>query len=78
MTKKKYRRDLGKRIRRATGVPLPVAMQAAKLIASDRTYDLKLGDRALFTGWIKSDVFCTCCGPENWRIEGPKGEWGFN
>lgn len=77
MTKKKAARNLGKHIRSATGVPLPVAMQAAKLIVRSRAYELRYTDKSVFVGFIKYDIFCECCGPENWRIEGPRGDYGI-
>lgn len=68
MLLKKERVKLGKSIRADTGVPLPVAMQMAKFILRYETYSLP----KKFPTYVKTDVFCECCGPETF-INGPKG-----
>jgi hypothetical protein len=74
-TLKKRGRDLGKIIRRETGVPLPVAMQAGKLLVRDRRYDIIYDGKSIFAGYTRSVVYCECCGPDHHLLVGPRGEY---
>lgn len=71
-TKSRVRR-MGRNIRRATGAPLPIAMQIAKILE-------KSGSRALnysgFSSHLEYRDLCGdpgCCGSEVYAISGPKG-----
>lgn len=76
MTKKKARVRLGKKIRAATGLPLPLAMLAARLLYRFDTYALLRDPR--FAGLITSYPLCGagCCGFEH-TLNGKRGKYTF-
>ena len=90
MTAKKRRRQLGRKIRKETGLPFPVCMQAAKLIARGDSMTIVYGRRTPdnewrvpveFLGLAKTAYFpCgpDCCGPCGYKLVGPKGEFEFS
>jgi len=71
-TLKDKARAEGRKIRRETGIPLPLAMLAGKRLVRGRSYEL-IHD-ARFDGMIKEIHTCSCCGPEGHSLFGPKGE----
>lgn len=73
-TKKKQRVKLGREIRRATGIKLPLAMYAAKRIIRGDSYDVKYDDR--FAPFVKYVPLCGdgCCGTAAY-LEGPRGRY---
>lgn len=76
MLRKKQDRILGKKIRKATGIKLPIAMRAAKLI--NRGFGgFELSLRPLFQDHIETlDNSCECCGTNwQWVLTGPKGSY---
>jgi len=80
MTAKKRRRNLGKRIRQETGLPLPVCMRAAKLIDRGDGYDMVYKDMPLFSGCVQTNYFFCgpeCCGSNGYKLVGPRGEYNF-
>lgn len=80
MTSKKRRFRLGKRIRLETGLPLPVCMRAAKLIDRGDSLDIIYGNLTIFSGVTATSYFSCgpdCCGPEGYKLVGPRGEFRF-
>lgn len=80
MTAKKRRKILGKRIREATGLSLPVCMRAAKLIDRGDAMDIIYGKSLLFSGLAQTSFFSCgpdCCGPSGYKLVGPRGEYQF-
>jgi len=89
MTAKKRRKLLGKKIRKVTGLKLPIAMQAAKLIDKGdytvmvygrRTPDNEWRVPVEFIGLVKTAFFpCgpECCGSNGYDLIGPKGKFHF-
>lgn len=76
MTAKKRRRNLGKTIRQKTGLPLPIAMKAAKLIDRGCGYDLI--SHPLTEQHVKAVSFSCgpeCCGFRGYILSGPRGEY---
>lgn len=80
MTRKKRIRKLGKEIRKVTGIKLPVAMMAAKLIVQERHFDLQYHETTradvhqlpFWCGW-------ECCGGSGkFQLVGPKGIYKVN
>lgn len=75
MTRKRKAQKLGKEIRKATGIKLPVAMRAAKFIIQNRAFELKYAE--ITRPFVRSLPFkCgwECCGESgNMEIFGPKG-----
>ena len=90
MTAKKRRQKLGKKIRKETGLPLPTAMRAAKLIDRGDGVTMVYGTRTpdnewrvpvMFIGLITHSYFScgpTCCGSNGYKLNGPKGSFVFN
>lgn len=90
MTAKKQRIQLGKKIRKATGLKLPIAMRAAKLIHRGdgivmvygrRTPDNEWRVPVEFIGLVEHSYFScgpACCGSNGYKLIGPKGEYIFN
>lgn len=90
MTSKKRRRNLGKTIRQETGLPLPIAMRAAKLIDRGdgtvmvygrRTPDGEWRVPVQFIGLASVSYFgCgpECCGSNGYKLVGPRGEYVFH
>ena len=79
MTIKKRARARGKRIRQETGLPLPIAMRAAKLLERGRGYDLI--SHPLIESHVKYNYFSCgpeCCGSNGYKLVGPRGEYVFN
>lgn len=81
MNRKKSRILLGKQIRQATGIKLPVAMRAAKLLLKeerDRLFsDPMMAEVISQTycdncGW---DCSCTYMSGSKYKILGPRGSW---
>lgn len=76
MTSKKRRRNLGKTIRQATGLLLPVAMRAAKFIDRGDRYEVL--SHPLTESHVKVIRFsCDCCGIEGYALTGPRGDYKF-
>lgn len=72
MSAKSNARRRGRDIRKKTGIPLPVAMRAGKLIESGREHLIQT--LPLFEGFFHVKAFtCGCCAPEK-RLIGPKGD----
>lgn len=59
MNLKKQRQKLGKRIRKETGLKLPIAMHIAKLASSYRFTDIL----RLYPEYSGYRTDCPCCGP---------------
>ena len=76
MTKKKKRVRLGKKIRAATGLPLPLAMLAARWLYRFDTYNLLRDPR--FAGLVTVRPLCGdgCCGQE-YALNGKRGKYIF-
>lgn len=72
-TFKSQGRKLGKLIRKETGLPLPIAMRAAKLIVRGRVWDIVSEHRVprFF------DCGPDCCGFKGYVLSGPKGEYNL-
>ena len=66
-------RSIGRVIRRATGIPLPIAMRIGRMIAQDRY----VGDiEARFPEVLSSTVYTCgdkCCSYPKFLLKGPKG-----
>lgn len=89
MTAKKRRRNLGKKIRQETGLPLPVCMRAAKLIDRGDSTDMIYGRRTpdgewrvpvQFIGLVQTNFFSCgpeCCGSNGYKLVGPRGSYAF-
>lgn len=75
MTFKKERVILGKEIRRATGLTLPLAMKAAKLIHRRAGYSLMCAE--VFTVEVESSCGNEGCCMDNRFLVGPKGRHQF-
>ena len=75
MTFKKERMILGKRIRRATGLKLPLAMRAAKLIHKGAGNALMNVETLTFA--FESDCGTEGCCMNNRFLVGPKGRHQF-
>jgi hypothetical protein len=76
MTLKRKRVLLGKKIRKATGLLLPIAMRMGKLILRGTGYEI----RNLYPSLVKLNMFpcgVECCGSNGYKIVGPRGEFGF-
>lgn len=77
-TLKKQSYQLAKRIRKATGLKLPIAMLAGKFITRGRGYELRLHPAT--QEFVKSIMFCCgeeCCGWKGFALVGPKGEYNI-
>lgn len=76
MTKRKARMRLGKQIRKATGLPLPLAMLAARKVYRYEGSTLLSDPR--FSGFITSLALCGdgCCG-YRYILAGKSGEYRF-
>lgn len=76
MTKRKARVKLGKAIRKATGLPLPLAMLAARKVYRHEVAAL-LSDLR-FAGFISRYALCGdgCCG-YGYLLAGKSGEYRF-
>ena len=72
-TMKKRGRDLGKLIRKATGLKLPDAMRCGKLIVRGRQWDIP--DSLCRT--VPFSCGFECCGASHRVIAGPRGEFGL-
>ena len=72
-TLKAQGRTLGKLIRRETGLPLPIAMRAAKLIVRGRQWDIS--DEIRLPRWFGCGP--DCCGFAGYKLVGPRGEWNL-
>lgn len=72
-TLKRMRVKLGKAIRRQTGLKLPVAMRAAKLIAGFRAYEMDSSEMFTIRKHYCGDG-CCYLGAE---IVGPKGSYEY-
>jgi hypothetical protein len=70
-TLKAQGRTLGKLIRKETGLALPLAMRAAKLIVRGREWDISSELR--FPRYFGCGP--ECCGFEGWVLRGPKGDY---
>lgn len=79
MTIKKSKMLLGKQIRKQTGLPLPLAMRAAKKLYARKHYELFNDSR--FAGFISSRAICPdgpgCCGSVHYFV-GKRGEYLFS
>jgi hypothetical protein len=76
MTAKKRRRNLGKTIRQKTGLPLPVAMRAAKLIDRGDRWDLSTHPLTMdHTKAVSFSCGPECCGFKGYVLVGPRGEY---
>ncbi len=75
MTQKKFRKNLGRQIRKATGLDFTVAMSAAKAFNKKFPLDMieKFGDAVI----VESYHCCHLCGTvmSVKGFVGPKGEW---
>lgn len=77
MTKRKARIKLGKQIRKATGLPLPLAMLAARKVYRFEGFTLLSDPR--FAGFIARRPLCRydgCCG-YSYILAGKSGEYRF-
>lgn len=77
-TLKIQRRRLGAIIRQQTGLPLPVAMRAAREIMRGNGFDLRT--HALIGPFVREITFSCgweCCGLSHCELVGPKGEYEF-
>ncbi len=63
-------RNVGRNIRRATGLSLPISMRMAKIHHKGGKYDLAVSE---FGKYVAEKTMCACCGGEYIGIEGPKG-----
>ena len=79
MNKSNIRR-MGRNIRRATGLSLPVAMGMARVIERDGQFELKYSKKFENYCDIDTTTYCECCGPsmELRGIVGPKGQLDIN
>lgn len=76
-TMKKKGRDLGKKIRKVTGLKLPIAMQFGKAIVRGNEWHAM--QKESLKPYITHKMFpCgpQCCGSMGPVITGPKGDWG--
>ena len=74
-TMKKAGRDKGKAIRKATGIPLPIAMLMGKRLIRHNEESLKWDVR--FAPYLEQTAKCgdiSCCGV-NYRIAGKRGHF---
>jgi hypothetical protein len=78
MLRKYQARKIGKEIRKATGLPLPVCQRAGNLIVRDRAIEML--SLPMFSGHIEVTVFpcgMDCCGVDGHVLSGPKGSYRF-
>jgi hypothetical protein len=75
MTRKKYRCNLGKKIRQATGLTLPLAMKAAKWIERHDGGALRRSDSHQVE--YESECGVEGCCMNNKFLIGPKGRYQF-
>lgn len=74
MNRKIETRKLGKKLRKETGLALPVCMRAAHLLVRDRGGELK--NHPMIGPFIEYAMFpcgMDCCGPRGYQLAGPKG-----
>ena len=72
-------RERGKRIRKATGLSLPIAMRAGHLIERGRggTYLPSFDLTEKFVQGIAFSCGADCCGWKGYALVGPKGEYSI-
>lgn len=79
MTTKKSKMLLGKKIRKETGLPLPLAMRAAKKVYARKAGELLTDPR--FAGFVRIREACAdgpaCCGYEYYLL-GKRGDYFFH
>lgn len=79
MTLKKNKMLMGKQIRKITGLPLPLAMRAAKKVYARKGIELLSDPR--FEGIVKSRSICPagpgCCGSQYYLL-GKRGDYPFS
>jgi hypothetical protein len=78
-TTKKRARTLGKKIRLETGLALPIAMRAAKLIERGRGIDILY--HATLSEFAHPTYYSCgpeCCGSNGHKLVGPRGEYPFS
>jgi hypothetical protein len=70
-------RITGRKIRKATGLPLPVCMRAARFIARCDNY--KVREHPLTSQHVVGVEFgCECCGTSHYELVGPRGAYGIS
>ena len=77
MTKKKMRKKLGQNIRRHTGLSLPVAMQAGKILFNNEGYSaVQAIMNHRMTEYVIHSIVCGdgCC-RLGYELRGPRGSY---